>query len=100
MDEHGYPDDDELKRIEEWDWKDPVGLMDFVYSLWAYKDWGWKREGNYYYISTGGWSGNEDIMAALGRNQFVWMFNWVSSKRGGHYEFELRDFENEKHDTL
>ena len=96
MDADGYPTEDELKRIEEWDWRDPIGLMEYVYSLWKYADWGWKRGGkrggNYYSISTGGWSGNEDLMAALERNQSFWMFNWVSSTRGGHYEFECKEF--------
>ena len=64
MDADGYPTEDELKRIEEWDWRDPIGLMEYVYSLWKYADWGWKREGNCYDISTGGWSGNDTRIGA------------------------------------
>jgi hypothetical protein len=42
-----------------------------------------------YYISTAGWSGNESIIYAMQENNLMWSLNWVQSRRGGHYIFEL-----------
>ena len=39
------------------------------------------------YISTGGWSGNEDLIGAMQNNAMLWIMTWVSSRRGGHYTF-------------
>lgn len=101
MDQHGYPDDDELKKIAEWDiLKKPVGeLIDFVESIWRYADCGYftrynpmKQTGKRVLtlkISTGGWSGNESIIAALMSNSLFWLMYWYKSKRGGHYWFRI-----------
>ncbi len=90
-----YPDDDELEKIINWKPDDKAfkDLMEYVYELWHLKKWGFKQEGNTYYISTGGWSGNESIIDALTENNFMfWVVCWQSSKRGGHYVFEIPDY--------
>ena len=90
MDKDGYPDDNELKKIEEWDFRNFPALMEYIYDLWAYKDSGyWKQEGNTYHISTAGWSGNESIVGALQENRMFWSCCWQQSKRGGHYIFKI-----------
>ena len=92
MDTDGYPDEQELARIQAWPAEDFRGLMEFVYSLWQYKDlrWGWTQGMEYrYQLSTGGWSGNESIIGALQLNVMFWLMCWVSSRRGGHYEFKV-----------
>ena len=90
MDTDGYPDEEELKLIEAWDWHDPLGLLEYIHERWQYADSGyWSQDGNKYNISTAGWSGNEDLIAALERNTYFWMFSWVSSRSGGHYEFDI-----------
>lgn len=82
-----YPTDEELKRIEEWDIKDMVGLADYVCELWS--DCGSvnlhnnKRDLT---LATGGWSGNEEIIEALAKTVF-WSLFWDSSHRGGKYIF-------------
>jgi hypothetical protein len=30
------------------------------------------------------------------KNDMMWHLNWVQSRRGGHYIFELRNFDNEE----
>lgn len=102
MDEDGYPDEEELKRIREWDWKDPAGLFAFIKARWYMPDWGWHEEtgvddvittkrGTWFRISTAGWSGNESIMEAWEANHMIWTLFWVSSRRGGHFEFFVAD---------
>jgi len=93
-----YPSDDDLERVENWDgdWR---ACFAFIRSIWWMPDWGWRestttelggdRPVTRYEISTGGWSGNEDIIAAMERNRWVMMFFWMQSRRGGHYIFEL-----------
>jgi hypothetical protein len=83
-----YPTNGELKKIRNWPATDFHGLMEYIYERWNYADCGyWTQEGDVYHISTGGWSGNEDIVGAMMRNVVWWMMYWKSSKRGGHYIF-------------
>lgn len=100
-DEDGYPTEEELKKIETWDFE-KVGslfeLMDYVGTLWTYPDRFAKKDivdffGKpvvEYYLSTGGWSGNESLIDALEKNFVFWMCCWKRSERGGHYWFEIR----------
>lgn len=92
MDADGYPDEIELQRIKEWPATDLLGLMAFVENLWWMPDWGWRKKGNIYSISTAGWSGNESLVKAMHENWMFWTFCWQSSRRGGHYEFEVKPY--------
>ena len=108
VDDDGYPTYDALEIIKLWHWDDARGWFKFIESLWAHHDWGWKEKDephewedhkqykdkivHRYYISTAGWSGNESIIRAMQDNDFMWYLNWVQSRRGGHYIFELREF--------
>lgn len=106
MDANGYPTKAELKKIRQW----PVSTTDDCEQLlewvrttcWWSADWGWRmsrrrirsspnsgRLVRRYFISTGGWSGNEDIITALQGNLMFWVLCWYSSRRGGHYEFRV-----------
>jgi len=98
-DRDGYPTDDELRKIKEWDsLEDPFGLIDFLEGVWYWSDCCIHEEEGEdefskkrllkLHLSTGGWSGNEQIIGTLQSN-FFWSFFWVSSRRGGHYEFEI-----------
>jgi len=86
-----YLTDEELETITNWSYDDFYGLMQYVRERWYLDDWGWTQEGNKFYLSTGGWSGNEDIISALKKNFLFWSRCWECSRRGGHYEFVLPD---------
>jgi len=91
MDADGYPTEKELQAIREWSWRDFAGLMEYLRERWAYAECGyWYQDGNTYRLSTAGWSGNEDMIRALQENRIFWSLCWLSSRRGGHYEFEIR----------
>ena len=109
MDEDGYPTDACLDVIKLWHWTDARGWFKFIESNWAYHSFGWteeiggvddftdlplKEDTLRYHISTAGWSGNESIIRAMKENDFMWSLNWVQSRRGGHYIFELKEFDD------
>ena len=98
-DPDGYPTDEELDQIKKWDCNDMVGCFGFIRSLWTYDCYWLEGEAASecsgkpvlrYEISTGGWSGNEDIIEAMHGNVVLWLMTWVQSRRGGHYIFEIK----------
>ena len=99
MNSNEYPDK-ELKEIVEWDYNDFAGLMEYVEELWKYPQYfnkfhNDKTNKTRYEISTGGWSGNEEIIDAMIDNRMFWAVCWLSSKCGGHYVFEVKDNQTE-----
>lgn len=90
FDKDGYPTEETLDAIKQWPHTDFDGLMSFCEEAWVYDDY-WTRTFNGQRIEahTGGWSGNESIINALGENTVFWLMCWPESKRGGHYVFEL-----------
>ena len=90
-----YPTDEELKRIAAWPIQcsaDIMTLLDLVKRLWNWPDRGWAECGNFLHLSTGGWSGNEELINALRDNFIFWSLCWQSVRRGGHYVFEVPEF--------
>jgi hypothetical protein len=85
----GCPDETELQRVREWPYADLPGLLEFVHERWSYPDY-WREEGDVLHASTGGWSGNESLIDALQENRMFWALCWISSRRGGHFEFDLK----------
>jgi len=97
MDKHGYPESHELEKIRTWSHANGfvcwTTLLGYVENLWKYSDYFHKPDGaseKLYSISTGGWSGNEEIIEAMKQNTMFWMMCWVSSHRGGHHKFEVK----------
>lgn len=103
VDEDGYPTENALEAIGIWHWDDARNWFKFIEGIWYFHDWGWREEDephdwdkdkivHRYYVSTAGWSGNESIIRAMQNNSMMWHLNWVQSRRGGHYIFELKEF--------
>lgn len=86
----GYPEESELEKIKNWPYEDRAGIIDFVESIWQSPDFGFRRDSGELKPSTGGWSGNEDIIEAMNSNIMFWAMCWVQSRRGGHYIFDLK----------
>ena len=94
-----YPSDRDLEIIEHWDvMKCGVdGLLEYIKNIWWLPDWGFKLIGKkilWLELHTGGWSGNEDIIEALKKNEYFWAIYWIKSLRGGHYYFKISNFRN------
>ena len=88
LDDDGYPTEDTLNLIRDWKSTDGIGLLNFIKDIWYFTYYISNKE-NMWSLSTGGWSGNEDIIGAMTDNNMWWTLHWVSSRRGGHYEFEV-----------
>lgn len=95
----GYPHEIELQRIKEWPYQTPadlIALMTYVQKRWNYPHM-WKeadieefgRPQREYTISTGGWSGNEDLIGALEENQTFSILAPWSWQRGGHFVYRI-----------
>jgi hypothetical protein len=101
FDSDGYPTDQTLDAIEYWPHTDWLGLMQFVREAWS--DCGWidQYESKYFHedgpdahtwtwcAATGGWSGNESLVAALDHNTMFSSMCWYASTRGGYHEWRI-----------
>lgn len=94
IDKDGYPTKESLLEVARFDSiKDIDGYMDLISSLWSYPD-RFVLKGDELYLSTGGWSGNEDVIQAMRQNFFFFVAH-TEWKRGGHYWFSLKGFRKE-----
>ena len=89
FDVDGYPTKDTLDEIRGWNPSYPAGCLEFCREAWRWSEDYWWQEGGQVHAATGGWSGNESIIAALRENYVLWSLVWVSSHRGGKYVFEI-----------
>lgn len=90
FDRDGYPTEETLEAIQNWDYHDLDGLFNFIEEAWSYPEYFHREvveEKVIVMMSTGGWSGNEDIIQAMKENFYVWALVWEVIKRGGHYTF-------------
>lgn len=86
----GYPNEQELETIRTWPlekgWRE---LMEFIAERWYGENW--SEVDGVFTFHTFGWSGNEALVEALQSNALFWLCCWQSSRRGGHYEFEVSE---------
>ena len=89
FDKDGYPTEATLDVIRNWVGS-YSGLMEFCAEAW-HDDVPVTQDGQVWRFSTGGWSGNEDIISALyeADGSLFWMTCWRKSERGGRYVFEI-----------
>lgn len=95
-----YPTEELLNFIEDYNNFDNVHeIIDLIGQVWWMPDWGITRKKPFtqklyktrvftYYMSTGGWSGNESLIYSLKQNFIFWM-HFYNYRRGGHYTFRF-----------
>lgn len=101
MDADGYPTEATIEAIKSWpikDMKDCAELLARLQNLWRWESYFSKSQRRvhrhsrtstvYWHVSTGGWSGHEEIVDALMGNRMFWMLTFMQHRRGGHYIFE------------
>lgn len=108
FDADGYPTDETLGLIENWSPLDVRGLLAFIAEAWKYSDraphridylaritphTGALNEDGYelWYATTGGWSGNEELIRAFQRNLTAWSLSWKASVSGGAHYWRIRE---------
>ena len=94
VDEHGYPTEETLNIIKNWDYLSQglPGWFEFIASVWNYPEEFSSKEVSgkvEWHVHTLGWSGNEEIIMAMRENTIAWALTWVQSRVGGHYIFEI-----------
>lgn len=70
------------KKLEEW--------LHFAAGIWCACG-SCSVIGDVGTFATGGWSGNEDIIASMQENLAAWLALWESTHRGGKFIFSMRD---------
>jgi len=96
-----YPTQAELRKIKNWKFKkreDYAELMEYVQRLWHWPEYArlTGRRIKTLRLVTGGWSGNESIVAALDSNLLFSMLCWQMSKRGGLHIYKLPKIRNDR----
>ena len=97
IDQDGYPTDQYLDWIKSYDITQESAfdlLMDVLDNWWM--SYGVKIQRLYrgerkVHMSTGGWSGNEDMIQALRSNTLFWPFHFYNHRAGGHFTFIFRN---------
>lgn len=97
-----YPAKEELQSILDFEGT-PADFIELINGLWWHDGFTIKNGRTTFgpvkrcYISTWGWSGNEDIISVL-RQTWFWFQWWSQSNRGGHYIFEVpKDWYSKKY---
>ena len=89
-----YPTERQLRMLRRYDLPAPESarlFLEAVHSLWhpVYGGWIVSEDGLTHTLSTGGWSGNESVIAAVDENRLFNLFCWQSSERGGRHVYRL-----------
>lgn len=83
FDADGYPAEETMLAIKNWDFKNILGWLQYVREAWDHTHGKIWEENGLLKMATGGWSGNEEIVSAMQENLALWGLLWESSHRGG-----------------
>ncbi|HSW63860.1 MAG TPA: hypothetical protein VLH56_11235 [Dissulfurispiraceae bacterium] len=91
MEHPGYPEDEEIEAVRNIDPSKFLDGAELLLELFESTGYGSGHITRFrgkarLYISTGGWSGCEELISAV--NKFWWLMYWQRTERGGHYVFE------------
>jgi len=102
VDRDGYPTDETLDALRQWDLADANAALDFLQVAWTYPNLASHdlsveefavvhadASTRHLRLSTGGWSGNEDLIYAF-RESLAWRMTWRLSAIGGLHIFRYR----------
>lgn len=73
----GYPTEATLDCIRNWLHTDPDGVLRFICAAWHWPEFAREVRPGIWSFGTGGWSGNEDVLAAL-RASVPWLIHFAS----------------------
>lgn len=76
FDAEGYPTEETLECIRNWLHTDAEGLLRFIRDAWHGPELGAEVRPGIWTFVTGGWSGNEEILAALWASP-PWLFHFA-----------------------
>jgi len=76
FDEDGYPTEETLKTLENWDFNKIREVMTFITKAWKYPERAREARPGLWVFSTGGWSGNESLMGAFQESHAWHMVAW------------------------
>jgi hypothetical protein len=101
FDADGYPTDETLQALETWPYQDLAGALDFLAAAWHWPEFAThdisaheaavlhaEPGERYLRLATGGWSGNESLIAAIDANRMIHALAWRLSTRGGLHIYE------------
>src|SRR3990167_5628831 len=96
-----YPSSDDLRFIKEFDLlkNHPDLLLECLKNIWHWGEPYFSLKGKRILrleLHTGGWSGNEEIIAALEKNFIFWTMYWKKHEVGGHYYFRIKPIKKGK----
>lgn len=104
LDEDGYLTEAALDKLKAWPYDDINGALDFVRSLWHRDHWCGhdisqheaavlhaEPGDKFLRCATGGWSGNEALIAALNDNRMLRSLAWRFSARGGLHIYPYKE---------
>lgn len=85
---------EELELISKWNYRDFLGLIEFIKAFWWMPDQAIKIENNrdHYIVtlSTLSWKGNQEIIHAMMDNIIFWNKYWKKTEVGGHHTFRYK----------
>jgi hypothetical protein len=100
FDRDGYPTEATLQALRDWPVSEANGALDFMAAAWHWSKSGVSRKlsssevkivnaepgDRFLRFATGGWSGNEELLAAF-EGTINWTLTWCLSARGGLHIF-------------